>query len=76
LGEILGKLSVVSEIIPVATNIVIARLQGTTPEEFMKKLADKDIKSVKFGKDLVRFVTHLDFDDVQLEEFGRRIGKI
>lgn len=76
LGEMLGKLSAVSEIFPVATNIVIARLQGTTPEEFMKKLAEQNIKSVKFGKDLVRFVTHLDFDDDQLEEFGRGIGKI
>jgi threonine aldolase len=76
LGEMLGKLSVVSEIFPVATNIVIARLQGTTPEEFMKKLAEQNIKSVKFGKDLVRFVTHLDFDDDQLVEFGRRIGGI
>jgi len=76
LGEMLIKLPVVSEIFPVATNIVIARLEGTTPEEFMKKLSDQNIKSVKFGKDLVRFVTHLDFEDEHLEEFGRRIGKI
>jgi threonine aldolase len=51
-------------------------LEGTTPEEFMKKLAEQNIKSVKFGKDLVRFVTHLDFGDAHLEEFGRRLGKI
>lgn len=75
LGEMLGDLPVVSEIFPVATNIVIARLEGTTPEEFMKKLSDQNIKSVKFGKDLVRFVTHLDFTDDQLEEFGKRIKK-
>lgn len=76
LGEILSKLPVVSEIFPVATNIVIARLEGTTPEEFMKKLAEQNIKSVKFGKDLVRFVTHLDFGDEHLEEFGKRIERI
>ncbi len=52
---------------------MIAKLEGTTPEEFMKKLADHQIKSVKFGKDLVRFVTHLDFGDEALEEFGRRL---
>jgi threonine aldolase len=74
LGEMLSKLPVVSEIFPVATNIVIARLEGTTPEEFMKNLSDQNIKSVKFGKDLVRFVTHLDFGDDHLEEFGRRIS--
>lgn len=76
LGEMLLGLSVVSEVLPVATNIVIARLEGTTPEEFMGKLAQKDIKSVKFGADLVRFVTHHDFGDDQLEEFGRRIRQI
>jgi threonine aldolase len=76
LGEMLSKLPVVSEIFPVATNIVIARLEGTTPEDFMKKLAEQNIKSVKFGKDLVRFVTHMDFGDEHLEEFGRRLGKI
>jgi threonine aldolase len=76
LGEMLLDLSVVSEVLPVATNIVIARLEGTTPEEFMGKLAQKEIKSVKFGPDLVRFVTHHDFGDEQLEEFGKRIKSI
>ena len=76
LGEMLLDLPVVSEVLPVATNIVIARLEGTTPEEFMGKLAQKEIKSVKFGPDLVRFVTHHDFGDDQLKEFGRRIRKI
>lgn len=76
LGDLLSKLPLVSEIFPVATNIVIARLEGITPEEFMGKLLDKNIKSVKFGKDLVRFVTHLDFGDEELEEFGRRISDI
>ena len=76
LGQMLEALPVVSEVFPVATNIVIARLDGVSPESFMKKLAEKDIKSVKFGADLVRFVTHHDFGDEQLEEFGRRIGRI
>ena len=76
LGAMLLKLSFVPEVYPVTTNIVIARLQGVSPEDFMKKLEDQKIKSVKFGTDLVRFVTHLDFDDEQLEEFGKRISKI
>lgn len=76
LGEMLLDLPVVSEVLPVATNIVIARLEGATPEEFMGKLAQKDIKSVKFGADLVRFVTHHDFGDDQLEEFGKRINNL
>lgn len=76
LGDMLSKLPVVSEIFPVTTNIVIAKLQGSTPAEFMQQLNEHNIKSVKFGKDLVRFVTHLDFGDDQLEEFGKRIAKI
>jgi threonine aldolase len=76
LGEMLQGLPIVSEVLPVATNIVIARLDGISPEDFMSKLATKDIKSVKFGPDLVRFVTHHDFGDDQLEEFGRRISNL
>tara|TARA_R110002020_G_scaffold151396_1_gene328417 strand:- start:417 stop:1430 length:1014 start_codon:yes stop_codon:yes gene_type:complete len=76
LGEMLLKLAFVSEVFPVATNIVIARLDGIAPEEFLKNLAEKDIKAVKFGSDLVRFVTHLDFGDDQLEEFSVRVTNI
>ncbi|WP_057940407.1 threonine aldolase family protein [Algoriphagus resistens] len=76
LGEMLLKLSFVHEVLPVATNIVIARLEGVSPEEFLKKLSDKNIKAVKFGTDLVRFVTHLDFGDNQLEQFGERLESL
>lgn len=76
LGKMLEALPVVSEVFPVATNIVIAKLEETTPEKFMKKLNEQDIKSVKFGADLVRFVTHHDFDDEQLEQFEKRINHL
>ena len=75
LGEFLLKAPQVVEVLPVATNIVIARLEGISPEDYLQELNSKGIKGVKFGKDLVRFVTHLDFGDEHLEEFGRRIGK-
>lgn len=73
LGAVLNELSYVSEVFPVATNIVIARLEGISPEELMNQLEAKGIKAVKFGADLVRFVTHHDFGDEELEEFGRRV---
>jgi len=76
LGEMLLKKSFVPEVLPVATNIAIARLEGITPEFFLEKLGEKNIKAVKFGPDLVRFVTHHDFDDDQLEEFGKRIADL
>jgi threonine aldolase len=76
LGEFLVQAPHVTEVLPVATNIVIARLEGISPEAYLQQLAAQGIKGVKFGKDLVRFVTHLDFGDNHLEEFGRRIGRI
>jgi threonine aldolase len=76
LGEFLVQAPHVAEVLPVATNIVIARLEGISPEAYLQQLAAQGIKGVKFGKDLVRFVTHLDFGDDHLEEFGKRIGRI
>jgi threonine aldolase len=73
LGEMLEKVSWVSEVFPVVTNIVIARLKDITPAEMIQKLDAAGIKAVRFGKDQIRFVTHLDFGDEGLEEFGRRI---
>ena len=75
LGEFLVKAAHVAEVLPVPTNIVIARLEGISPETYLQQLAGQGIKGVKFGKDLIRFVTHLDFGDEHLEEFGKRIGK-
>ena len=75
LGEFLMKAPYVVEVLPLATNIVIARLEGISLEAYLQELSSKGIKGVKFGKDLVRFVTHLDFGDDHLEEFGKRIGK-
>ncbi|MGY6743255.1 MAG: threonine aldolase family protein [Cecembia sp.] len=76
MGQMLEKHPLVSEVFPVETNIVIARLQDISPEDFLSKLADKGIKAVKFGKDQVRFVTHLDFNDEMLMLFGERIKEI
>lgn len=75
LGQFLVQAPHVAEVLPVVTNIVIARLEGKSPEIYLQELSSKGIKGVKFGKDLVRFVTHLDFGDAHLEEFGKRIGK-
>jgi threonine aldolase len=76
LGQFLVQAPYIAEGLPVATNIVIARLEGISPEAYLLELNQKGIKGVKFGKDLVRFVTHLDFGDDHLEEFGKRIGRI
>ncbi len=76
LGEMLTHVGVVSEVFPVATNIVIARLDGITPANFLADLEEKGVKGVGFGADLVRFVTHHDFDDNHLEGFGKVLKSI
>ena len=76
LGKMLEGHALISEVFPVMTNIVIAKLTGITPADMLQKLEEKGIKAVKFGKDQIRFVTHLDFNDEMLESFGERIKEI
>jgi len=74
IGDIFSKKSEVEEIFPVDTNIVIIRLQESISEtEYVKKLEKSGIRAVTFGKNLVRFVTHLDFTDDHLEEMRRKL---
>jgi len=74
--DILERLSWVAEVLPVQTNIVIAKLKKISPAEILAKLSEKEIRAVKFGKDQIRFVTHLDFTDEHLEEFEKVIKLI
>lgn len=73
IGQMLQRLPEVEEIFPIDTNIVIFRLPETIPAvDYIVHLAQKGIRAVTFGKHLVRFVTHLDFTDQQLEELAKR----
>lgn len=65
----LKQLPYVESILPVYTNIVIFNLKKDkyTGETFEKKLAAENIKIAAFGKQTIRFVTHLDFTDDMLE---------
>jgi threonine aldolase len=71
IGEILKSHNLVSDVYPVETNIVIAELAGIEVAQFLEKLAEHDIHAVKFGSNLVRFVTHLDFSDDHLAKFEK-----
>ena len=54
-------LQFVDEVYPVETNILIFRVDEKIGDKtVLQKLSEKDIKSVSFGKNLVRIVTHLD----------------
>jgi len=74
IGEMFRARPEVTNILPVDTNIVIIELSQTVSEsEYVRKLADAGILAVAFGKNLVRFVTHLDFNDDHLEEMRKRV---
>jgi len=74
IGKIMEEISEVEEIYPVDTNIVIFKLDDKIlVSDYVQKLNEKGIKASPFGKNLVRFVTHLDFTDEHLGEFRKRI---
>jgi threonine aldolase len=73
IGEALSNASFVQKVLPVDTNIVIVELEGISPEEYLQLLEGKGVLAVGFGSNAVRFVTHLDFGDGDLE---RVIGAI
>lgn len=61
LGDALLKHSYVKSVMPVDTNIVLFELYDAySAEDFVKQLAQKGILCNTFGKQHVRFVTHLD----------------
>jgi threonine aldolase len=68
--------SYISNILPVETNIVIAELEGINPATYLSKLEHHDVKAVPFGPKSVRFVTHLDFSDADLEKVVSAISKL
>ncbi|GAB3013814.1 threonine aldolase family protein [Spirosoma pulveris] len=67
IGAMLERLPEVEDILPIDTNIVIFKLPETIlAADYVARLETKGIRSVAFGKHLVRFVTHLDFTDEML----------
>jgi threonine aldolase len=65
----LRKTDYVESILPVYTNIIIFNLKKErfSGEQFEKKLSEKNIKIAAFGKQTIRFVTHLDFTDEMMQ---------
>jgi threonine aldolase len=77
LGKLLSTVNWVKSVMPVDTNIVIFSVADQiTPEKVLAKLADQQIKAIKFGAQEIRLVTHLDFDDNMLEKTVDTIKKI
>lgn len=75
--SILKSLPYVTSILPVDSNIVIfdidTKISGA---EFEKKLLENNIKIAAFGKQTIRFVTHMDFTDEMLEKTEKVLKSI
>lgn len=78
LGSVLEQLSFVQQVLPVESNIVIFELNDDIDApKFLNDLEHKyGIQAVSFGGQLIRFVTHLDFTDDQMNETVKILRKI
>jgi threonine aldolase len=77
ISDILSGLNYVEEIMPVETNIVVFKLTNKLDlNQFLKKLDEMGIKAVAFGPQLVRFVTHLNFSDDDLNLLEKNLKKV
>lgn len=77
IGRVLSQLTWIDAVKPVDTNIVIIEVNNKfSPEVVLQKLAEKNIKALKFGPQEIRMVTHLDFDDTMLEQATEVFKKI
>ena len=77
LGEALENSSLVKKVEPIETNIVIFYVADSVDEnEFVDKLAKKDILLISMGEGKLRMVTHLDFTDAMLEKTVSEIEKL
>jgi len=67
LGNALENLSYVKRVWPVYTNIVVFEIVDEIKHtDIIDKLVEKNVKSVAFGKQQIRLVTHLNFTDEML----------
>jgi len=64
-------------LMPVETNIIIFKLKDEFPaEQFAGRLKEQDILCIAIGKNQIRMVTHLDFDDAMLQQVKDALKKI
>jgi threonine aldolase len=67
----------VDYVIPVETNIVVAVLKDSSKrDEYIQKFKENGVLIMAFGPGMLRFVTHLDFTDSQLDELLQVIEKM
>lgn len=77
IGQILEGRNFIKQVFPIETNIVIVELPETIlAADFVNLMANKNIYCITFGKHLVRFVTHINFTNNDLEYFEKEIKSL
>ena len=77
LGEALASMSIIKQVEPIETNIVIFELNEDVDEsQFTKKLKDKNVLIISMGGGKLRMVTHLDYSDEMHEKCIRALKTI
>lgn len=79
IGEAVKECSLVREVFPIDTNIVIFRIdEAVSTEAFLSSLENANIFAMPFGPSLVRMVTHLGISDEMVDavqQFLRKLGQ-
>ena len=77
IGNILSASDYVESLMPVETNIIIFKMKEQfSAERFSALLKDQNILCIPIGKNQVRMVTHLDFNDEMLQTLTSVLKKI
>ena len=77
LGTIIGQLSCVKNVLPVETNIVVFYLNDDIKtDDFIQKLAAKDIIIVPFDEQTIRITTHLGITDNMIDTVEQTLKTI
>ena len=64
----LRSLPYIASVLPVETNIVIFTLaESMTADAFLEKLRQRHVRALSMGRQMIRFVFHLDVSDAQLD---------
>jgi threonine aldolase len=75
--QLLTGLPFIESIVPVTTNIVLFKLNNTISEnQFLQHLQLNHIAAMQAGPKTIRFVTHLDIDDLGIERLLDAVKKL
>ncbi len=78
IGQILENLHFIRKVEPIETNIIIFEIdeEVITEEDFVNKLAEKEISIIGMGQGKLRIVTHMDYTDAMHESFLNTLNNL